>query len=102
MSDLLYFTLENFVLSIGRLNNLVVNFIISSSIPFSVVENNDFKDIIKLGFPKKSLMCRSTLMKYINKKSDYIVSNLKETLDSVKYVTTTVDCWSIFKKYVYN
>jgi len=77
---------------------MVVKFIISSSVPLSIVDNNDFKEIIKCGFPTKNLISRPTLMKYITEESDELINNIKQEFDCVKYIATTVDCWSIFKK----
>jgi len=70
----------------------------SATIPFSIVENEDFKEIINRGFPKKNFLSRPTLMKKINQMSEVLVDNLKKEMDSIQHITTTVDCWSIFKK----
>jgi len=70
----------------------------SATIPFSIVENEDFKHLINCGFSNKNLLSRPTLMKKINQMSEVLVENLKNEMVSIKNITTTVDCWSIFKK----
>jgi len=38
----------------------------SATIPFSIVENEDFKELINCGFPNKNLLSRPTLLKKIS------------------------------------
>lgn len=84
------------------LNKMIIKFIMSATIPFSIVENEDFIELINCGFPNKNVLCRPTLMKKIGEMSKQLVENFKKEMASVEYITTTVDCWSIFKKYIYN
>lgn len=69
----------------------------SATIPFSIIENEDFKHLFNCGFPNKSLLSRPSLMKNINQMSEVLVDNLKKEMVSIENITT-VDCWSIFKK----
>ena len=56
----------------------------SATIPFSIVENEDFKELINFGFPNKNLLSRPTLMKKINQMSEVLVDNLKKEMVSIE------------------
>lgn len=80
---------------------MILDLIVNASLPFNLVDHENFKKIINHGFPGKNVLCRQTLMKYINTKYNVVFERLKSKLASVNHITTTVDAWSTFKRYVY-
>lgn len=70
----------------------------NACLPFSLVEQNDFKTLIQKGFPRRTLMSRPTLMIRLNNQFQRHLNDLKKELSCVEYVATTADCWSIFKR----
>lgn len=77
---------------------MILNFIIHGSHPFSLVDQVHFKKIIQKGFIGRSIVTRPTLMKNLNLKFQNHVQNLEHIMAGVDYLTTTADCWSIFKR----
>ncbi|VVC24756.1 Hypothetical protein CINCED_3A017677 [Cinara cedri] len=82
----------------NTLDNLIQRFIISSGMPFVMIENPILKEIISRGFPKNNLMSHATLMKRIEVDFLSLTDKLKSKLSTFVSVATTVDCWSIYKK----
>lgn len=76
---------------------LVIDFIIDTVSPISIVENKSFRTLIegtqKLQNPPKC-MCRPTCNKRIVDMCAQYKENLKIKLKSVDYLCTTADVWS--------
>jgi len=79
---------------------MIQNLIINRCLPFSLVEAPEFKSILQTGFPKLKILSRPTLMKRIDLNVITMLTNLKKELSLVNHISTTADCWSIFKKLV--
>lgn len=92
--------ISNVIFDSDTLDNLIQRFIISSGIPFVMIENPILKEIISRGFPKNKLMSHATLMKRIEVDFLSLTDKLKSKLSTVVSVATTVDCWSIFNKLI--
>ena len=80
---------------------MIQNLIINRCLPFSLVEAPEFKSILQTGFPKLKILSRPTLMKKIDLNIITMLTNLKKELSLVNHISTTADCWSIFKKLVF-
>jgi len=80
---------------------MIQKLIINRCLPFSLVEYPEFKSILQIGFPKLNTLSRPTLMKRIDSNTNSMLENLKKELSLVKHISTTADCWSIFKKLVF-
>ncbi|XP_056638087.1 uncharacterized protein LOC130446069 [Diorhabda sublineata] len=80
-----------------NLDKLVIDFIIDTMSPISIVENKSFRTLIegaqKLQNPPK-FMCRRTCNKRIADMCAEYKENLKIKLKTVDYVCTTADVWS--------
>lgn len=66
--------------------------IINANLPFNLaVSHESFKTIISKGYPGRTVLCRQTLMK--RKYDSYKVAfdKLKNKLNLVEFVSTTVD-----------
>lgn len=79
---------------------MIQNVIINASLPFNLVEQIDFKNLISTGYPGCHVLSRKTLMKNIKLQHQVLVKNMKSLFSKVDYLTTTADCWTIFKRFV--
>lgn len=83
---------------LDELDTLVQNLIVNVCLPFSLVEQTDFKTLIQKGFPGRTLMSRPTLMKRLDTQFQHHLNCLKKEMANIEYLSTTADCWSIFKR----
>lgn len=79
---------------------MILNVIINASLPFNLVERIDFKNLITSGYPNRQVLSRKTLMKNIEVQHQHLLQNMKTIFSNVSYLTTTADCWTIFKRFV--
>ncbi|XP_029348038.1 uncharacterized protein LOC115034755 [Acyrthosiphon pisum] len=80
------------------LDTMIQKLILNQCLPFSLVESDDFKLLIQEGYPTLKVISRPTLMKRFDNNVVDVLQNLKKEMSLVNHVTTTVDCWSIFKR----
>lgn len=80
-------------------DNLIVNHIIQSIQPFSLIEEESFIDIFKTLQPYRTVMSRKTLVNKINLKFNEMKDSLTEVLKNLDYVSATADCWTANKRY---
>lgn len=83
-------------------DKLLVNFLVETMSPISIVENKSFKALIEgaqqLSVPPK-IMCRQTCNKKIAEQyTEYIEKDTKEQLRTVDFICTTADIWSSSKR----
>ncbi|CAH0405656.1 unnamed protein product [Chilo suppressalis] len=80
-----------------NLDKLIVNFVVDTMSPMSIVENKSFSALIEgaqqLTRPPK-LMCRRTCNNKIADAYTEYKGNLKNKLKAAQYVCTTADIWS--------
>lgn len=57
---------------LGEFDQLILNLIVNATLPFSLVEQNDFKLLCQKGFPSRTLLSRPTLMCRLNAAFDYM------------------------------
>jgi len=79
---------------------MIQNMIINASLPFNLVEQIDFKNLITTGYPNRYVLSRKTLMKNIEAQHQVLLQNMKSIFSKINYLTTTADCWTIFKRFV--
>ncbi|XP_048097169.1 uncharacterized protein LOC125293344 [Alosa alosa] len=77
-----------------NVDHAVLNFVIQSLQPFSVVEQPSFQDLLQDLQPNASLMSRTTLRRKIDEAAIVMKRNIKEAMDKVDFIATTTDCWS--------
>ncbi|XP_060856318.1 uncharacterized protein LOC132934057 [Metopolophium dirhodum] len=79
---------------------MITEFVVLGNHTFSIVEEEKFKYLMNMGFPKRKCLTRKTLMSRISNISQELKIELKEQLMSIelKYVCATADCWSVYKK----
>ncbi|CAI6361426.1 unnamed protein product [Macrosiphum euphorbiae] len=72
--------------------------IIDASLPFNLVKQIGFKNLIITGYPNRHVLSRKTLMKNIEAQHQVLLQYIKSIFSKVNYLTTTADCWTIFKR----
>lgn len=74
---------------------LILAFVVSSNSPFSIVENKEFKDLISyVSNGQAKVPTTKTLMSDLDSRLDKIKVNLKQVIETAKYVCTTADIWT--------
>ncbi|CAK9300813.1 unnamed protein product [Gordionus sp. m RMFG-2023] len=75
-------------------DKVIMNFIINTVQPLSLVDNDSFIKMINTFSPRTKIFCRQTFMARIlesfKEMKEYLILNLSD----VSYVCTTADCWT--------
>lgn len=82
------------------LNKLVAGYIVDEMLPISTVDSPSFRRIIER-IPVQRNVClphRKTFATYLEKEYATMEANLKATLETVQYVSTTADIWTANNK----
>ncbi len=79
-------------------DQLVINFICECLLPFSVVKEKTFKELVTTLQPQAKVISPSTVTKRIFKAATDMKKKLIAELDEVKFVATTADYWSANQK----
>jgi len=90
-------TLSGNIAPSTRLRQLLSNYIIEDMLPLSTVESTGFRSLIN-GLCPTQVPDRKSFTLYLDQLYDQMVEQVKETLDQVDYVSTTVDVWSAHKR----
>ena len=78
----------------NKVDDLILNYIISEMRPLSTVEKPSFIALVSGLAPSRTVACRKTVKARINKNYEVMRSNLKSELAIVSYACTTADIWS--------
>ncbi|KAF0686396.1 Uncharacterized protein FWK35_00036877 [Aphis craccivora] len=98
VATILDFSRRSTLVSQKELNSMIQNLVINASLPFSLVEHEDFKKLVTVGYNGCRVLTRKTLMKNIMVQHENLIQTMKDAFSKVEYLTTTADCWSIFKR----
>lgn len=90
----------NQIIILDELNLMIQNVILNASLPFNLLEHIDFKNLITTGYPGRHVLSRKTLMKNIEAQHKVLLQNMKSLFSKISYLTTTADCWTVFKRFV--
>lgn len=85
---------ETNVVSQRHVDHAVINFVIQSLQPFSVVEKPSFQELVRGLHPNATVMSRTTLRRKIDEASIEMKRNIKEHMEPISFIATTTDCWS--------
>lgn len=77
-----------------KLNNCLLYMICKDHQPFSIVENEGFKNLIKAVAPQYKLPSRTSLRRWLDNKYEVISETFKKKLSSIENLTLTTDIWS--------
>lgn len=84
-----------------NLDNLIVDFVVETMIPLSIVESRSFEKLIE-GTNKLSktpkLLDRRSLTRRIDEEYHQVVTDIKQSLQSVDFMCTIADIWSSSKR----
>ncbi|XP_065317422.1 uncharacterized protein LOC135925831 [Gordionus sp. m RMFG-2023] len=75
-------------------DKVIMNFIIDTVQPLSLVDNDSFIKMINTFSPRTKIFCRQTLMARILESFKEMKESLILNLSDVSYVCTTADCWT--------
>lgn len=77
-----------------KINNALLYMICKDNQPFSVVENDGFKNLLKVIVPHYKLPSRHTVTRWLDDKYEALSTLMKSKLSSVEHLTLTSDIWS--------
>ncbi|XP_017485535.1 PREDICTED: zinc finger BED domain-containing protein 4-like [Rhagoletis zephyria] len=77
-----------------RVNEALMYMICKDYHPVSIVENEGFRDLLKIVAPRYKIPCRSTLTKWVDAKYDELAFIFRDKTAIVENVTLTTDIWS--------
>ncbi|XP_040070473.1 uncharacterized protein LOC120843251 [Ixodes scapularis] len=81
-----------------QLDSLIVNFVVDSLQPFSVVEAPSFVKLVDTLAPENTVPTRRMLMARIDERYEEMKTSLRKAFDEVPCVTATADCWTSFRR----
>ena len=82
----------------SRVNELILQYIVSEFLPLRTVEKQSFKNLVTGLSPTSTVMCRLTLTKKLDEKSELVLKRVREEINASAAVCTTADIWSCLKK----
>jgi len=82
------------VVSQRKVDDLILNFVVSDMQPLSVVEGGGFKCLMEYVNPRVKVMCSETLKSRLIEKFEAVFEQVKKEIADVQYVCTTADIWS--------
>lgn len=85
---------KNLVVSHKSLDKAIVKFIVQGLQPFSLVEQQPFRDLLSDLVPNAKIMSRVTLVSKIDDAAKQMKHKIIEAMKSVDHIATTTDCWS--------
>ena len=77
-----------------KVDDLMLNFVVSDMQPLSVLEGGGFKRLMEYVNPRVKVMCYETLKTRLIKKFEAVLEQVKTEIADVQYVCTTADIWS--------
>ncbi|CAK1599136.1 unnamed protein product [Parnassius mnemosyne] len=77
-----------------KLNNCLLYMISKDHQPFSIVENEGFKNLMKAVAPQYKIPSRTSLRRWLDNKYDVVSETFKKKLSSIEDLTLTTDIWS--------
>ncbi len=86
------------LVSQAQVNAKVLNFVINSNQPFTIVRDEAFVDLIETLAPGKKVICYETLMAMLADKYKDMKDDLKQQFSETKAICITTDAWSEAKK----
>lgn len=86
------------VLTQKSYEEVVENFVIGAMQPFSVVEHEDFLNMVTRLAPTKTPLTRRALMERIAARSDKTKQRLLDELGRAEHIAITADCWKSFNR----
>lgn len=85
---------ETKIVNQTKVDNVVINFVIQSLQPFTVVEQPAFHALVQELQPNSRVMSRTTLHQKIEEGAQEMKRNIKQAMSSIEFIATTTDCWS--------
>lgn len=77
-----------------KINNALIYMICKDNQPFTIVENEGFRNLIKVIAPHYKLPNKTTLTRWVDDKYAALSTVFKEKLSTIENLTLTTDMWS--------
>ncbi|KAF2884629.1 hypothetical protein ILUMI_21537 [Ignelater luminosus] len=77
-----------------KVNSALIYMICKDNQPFTIVENEGFRNLIKVIAPHYKLPCKTTLTRLVDDKYAALSTVFKEELSNIGNLTLTTDMWS--------
>lgn len=77
-----------------KLNNCLLYMICKDHQPFSIVENEGFKNLMKAVVPQYKIPSRTSLRRWLDNKYEVISETFRKKLSTIADLTLTTDIWS--------
>lgn len=77
-----------------KLNNCLLYMICKDHQPFSIVENEGFKNLMKAVAPQYKLPSRTSLRRWLDNKYEAVSETFRKKLSTITDLTLTTDIWS--------
>ncbi|KAH9634429.1 hypothetical protein HF086_008263 [Spodoptera exigua] len=77
-----------------KVNNALIYMICKDNQPFTIVENDGFRNLMKVTAPHYKLPSKTTLSRWVDDKYDALSAVFKNKLKSVESITLTTDMWT--------
>ncbi|XP_043266731.1 E3 SUMO-protein ligase ZBED1-like [Venturia canescens] len=78
----------------GEITNAILFMIAKDNMPFQMVENEGFRNLMKTTVPLYSMPGRKSITKKLEEKYEYLVECEKEKLKTIDYFSVTSDVWT--------
>lgn len=85
---------ETKIVNQTKVDNVVINFVIQSLQPFTVLEQPAFNALVQELQPNSRVMSRTTLRWKVEEGAQEMKRNIKHAMSSIEFIATTTDCWS--------
>ncbi|XP_072939812.1 E3 SUMO-protein ligase ZBED1-like [Epargyreus clarus] len=77
-----------------KVNNALIYMICKDNQPFTIVENDGFRNLMKVTAPHYKLPSKTTLTRWVDDKYEALSAMFKNKLKSVENITLTTDMWT--------
>lgn len=74
-----------------KVDNVVINFVIQSLQPFTVLEQPAFNALVQELQPNSRVMSRTTLRRKVEEGAQEMKRNIKQAMSSIEFIATTTD-----------
>ncbi|KAM9707891.1 E3 SUMO-protein ligase ZBED1-like isoform 2-T2 [Menidia menidia] len=91
-------TLDSWTAPHRWVDKAIVNYVVRGLQPFSIVEQEHFRDFVFDLVPNAKIMSRNTLTSRIEDAAKQMKIKIIESMKTVNYIATTTDCWSVRRR----
>jgi len=87
-------------MSQSSIDKAIVRYVVRGLQPFSIVEKEPFRELIKAFQPHAKIISRPTLCSRIEDAAKKVKKGVTEAMRAVDHIATTTDCWSVRRSFI--